>query len=654
MSVGILRALSSARTCVRFGLLLAVGGLLSACGGGGGGDGGGGNDATYSLSTSTVTFSAIQGAAAPASRIVTVNVTNGTVFIGTSQSANGFVHVFQLTGPNTGEIAITPDTPASAGTFGGTITVRGCSTANCSGGDVSGSPKVINVIYTVSPLSVLSSTPAAVDFLTSTGVAPASKSVALGLSTGPGIFSSSIVYNSGSSGWLVVTPSGVVPGTATISVSPVPPAGTHTATATFTAGGVSTAVPVTITVKDPTANFVSPYVATSGAGDVIIRGYGFSAVTTGLQVFFDTNLATSATVVSDTEIRASYSGLTVGSYPITVRNGSLTLPSRAELKLVVVNPPNFGAFSVARNAGVSRLIYDAERRAIYLTGDGIERYGFNGTSWIKTALGLGFSLNFITLAPDGSELISANISRIARIDPVTFFPLSLENAVSLVGSGSVYLADIAFANDGTAIGAINLPTLGNPSLYRYDMLTRQFDVLSTLSATSDLGRRIVSASGDGSRLVLPFNDSSASRNIVLYAAGDRSQTEVSAVTSSTTQASQSRTGSRVILTSFDSMPSQVTTVYDNSFNILGTLPNDLQGVVISPDGSKAYAYFSATGTIRKFDLNAPDGSGGFTEIGTGTLVGSVPGTGFQQMALSPDGGSLFMAGNQSFIVMPAP
>jgi hypothetical protein len=652
MSGGILRALSRARSSIRFGLVLAIGGVLAGCGGGGGG-GSGGKAASFSISASTIAISVTQGSATPPAQKVFVTVDSGTVFVGVSQSGNGFTVLFQTTGPTTGEITITPDAPSNVGTYGGIVTVRGCSTNNCSSGDIAGSPKTITVNYTVSPLSVLSTNPTSLDFLTSTGIAPAAQSVALALSTGAASFTRDIVNNSGSSStWLVVTPStGTLPGTATISVSPVPPVGTHTATVTFIAGGVSTAVPVTITVKDPAANFVSPYVTTSGAGDVIIRGYGFSAITTGPQVFFDTHLAASATVVSDTEIRASYSGLTAGSYPITVKNASLTLPSRAELKLVVVNPPNFGVFSVARNVGVSRLIYDAERRAIYLTGDGIERYGFNGTSWIKTSLGLGFSLNFITLAPDGTELISANISRIARIDPVTFFPLSLENADSLTGTGSVYLADIAFANDGTAIGAINLPTLGNPSLYRYDMLTKQFDVLSTLSATSDLGRRIVSASGDGSRLVLPFNDSSGSRNIVLYASGDRSQTEVSAATSSTTQASQSRTGSRVILTSFAGTPSQVTAVYDDSFNILGTLPNDLQGVVISPDGSKAYAYFSATGTIREFDLN---GTGGFTEIGTGTPVASVPGTGFQQMALSPDGGSLFMAGNQNFIVMPAP
>jgi hypothetical protein len=75
--------------------------------------------------------------------------------------------------------------------------------------------------------------------------------------------------------------------------------------------------------------------------------------------------------------------------------------------------------------------------------------------------------------------------------------------------------------------------------------------------------------------------------------------------------------------------------------------------VISPDGSTAYAYFPSSGLIRKFNLNSPNGTGGFTEVGGGVAITS-PGTFFSSMAITPDGGTVFLAGRQNVIVQPAP
>jgi hypothetical protein len=117
-----------------------------------------------------------------------------------------------------------------------------------------------------------------------------------------------------------------------------------------------------------------------------------------------------------------------------------------------------------------------------------------------------------------------------------------------------------------------------------------------------------------------------------------------------------RTGSIAILTSSELSSNQVTTVYDSSLAAQGVLPDgshDLRGFVVSPDGTRAYAYYSGTGTIRKFDLTSPSG-GGFAEIGPGTSVPDSPGTFFNDMTISTDGGTLFLAGNQRVIIMPAP
>jgi hypothetical protein len=625
--------------------------LLSSCGGGGGG-GAGDGDASYAISMGNVTFSATEGGVAPAPQIVTVTVNSGAVFIATSQAAIGITHVFQITGPTTGQITITPDSPTTAGTFGGTITVTGCSTFDCSGGQVSGSPKVINVTYVVSPLSALSTSPTELDFLTSVGVMPTPKSIALDLSTGAGTFTTNVTYQSGTSGWIEVNPSsGPVPGTVDVGVFPVPPAGTHTAAITFTAGGVVREVPVTLTVQNPAVNFISPYVATAGVGgEVVIRGFGFSAVASGVQVMFGTTSATNAAVVDDTEIHATYPLLPAGTYPVVVQNASLTLPSRNQVRLVVVSPPQFAPTSFVRNTQATDLIYDAERQSIYLAGDGVERYRFDGLSWVKKTLGFGFTVNEISLAPDGAELLSANVRQLVRINAETFDSVSFEDATSLVGTGTSFLGDLAFANDGTAIGAISRSTLNNPSLYRFDMLTRRFDVVSR---QIEMGKRLVSASGNGRWIVMPNASGPGPRPVFTYSTVDRSLTPNSENTEFATHVTQSGTGERIIISSSPSTSSRVTTVYGTSFAVLGNLPSNLKGVVISADGATAFAYFNDTNTVRKFDLNAPI-VGGFREIGAGTAVLSTPGSDFVQMALGPDGSTLFMAGNQALVIMTTP
>jgi hypothetical protein len=144
---------------------------LHGCSGGGGGDGGGGgsNAPSYSLSSSSVAFSANQGGVAPPPQVVTVTVTSGTLFVKTSQTGNAFGHTFSLTSPTTGQITITPGVTFNAGTSSGTITVHACTDAFCQN-DIAGSPKTIDVTYTVTGLGVA---PTAINFESTTGQAAA-------------------------------------------------------------------------------------------------------------------------------------------------------------------------------------------------------------------------------------------------------------------------------------------------------------------------------------------------------------------------------------------------------------------------------------------------------------------------------------------------
>ena len=652
---------------------LLIGTLVACSGGGGGGSDGGGGSAGFTLSNNSVSFSATQGGTRPATQNVFVNVTGGTVFVGTTQAGSGFSHTFLITGQTTGRIDITPDQPTTAGTFTGTIAVHGCADQFCQGGEVPGSPKTINVTYTVGAAPTLSAAPASVNFESNIGATPASQNVSLSISSGTQAWSASVVNVTGTSGWLNVTPSAGTltagtPQTLTFSVSSPPTiAETRSVNVVISAASTTKTIPVTFVINDAAVNFVSPYVLPTGAGgNVIVRGHGFSALNSGsATVQFGALAPTTATVVSDTEIRVA-APTAAGSYTITVSDGTKIMSGRTGLKLLVVSPTAFPAATIARlftpPGPVGNLIYDAERRSLYvMDGDAnrIERYRFNTVTggWAADAVvaGAAGAINpRIALSPDGTELDKTSGGpMLHRVNPATLGLLSPGSVspVSVLGTGAS-LNLIGFANDGRAIGNTQAPATGI-TLYRYDMLTQQF---AALSNQVDMTSRTIAASGDGSLLVLPTFESLApgfEKPVFTYDASTGTLTQRAVTTSGTENVSVSRDGSRIILVSFPNSASQTTTVYDGSFTALGTLPAGLAGFVISPDGSTAYAYFPSSGLIRKFNLNSPNGTGGFTEVGGGVAITS-PGTFFSSMAITPDGGTVFLAGRQNVIVQPAP
>ena len=648
-------------------LLVATSVLLASCGGGGGGDGGGGGGGggdAFSLSASSITFTAPLGGAAPAAQSVTLTVLSGAVFVATSQSGAGqFSHNFQITGTTTGVINITPFAPTSAGTTTGTITVRGCSNPTCDGSDVAGSPKTITVNYTVTPAPALTATPSTLAFETTTGNNPAFQDITLRLSNATSTWTASVDTGVGPV-WLSVAPTAgaLNPGAPTVPVrftvnTAGLTAGAHTATVTFTAGALTRTVPVTLNINARGVNFVAPYVAIDGVGgNVIIRGHGFTGVT---GVSFGGTPGSGFNFVSDTEIRVTHPALAAGTYPVNVTGGPAR-PTRANL--VVISPPALAADAITRQlprGGVGNLIYDAQRQALYLMdadNTRIERYSYTGT-WVADSFTVGGGSGNIRMAlsPDGTELLKTGGSALVRYDPANFSVLGAADASSLLGLG-VGTNLIAFGNDGRAVISASSTSAG-ATLFRYDMLNQIFSGLST---QPDMANRSIVASADGDTIVLPTFEPLApgfERPVVTYDATAGALTEHAAVTTSGTgHASVSRDGSRMILVSFPLSASQTTTVYNFSggaggtLTVHGTLPADLSAFVISPDGATAYAYFPAGGgTVRKYNLTNP---GAFPEIAS--VPAASPGTFFNAMTISPDGGWLFLAGNERVVILQAP
>src|SRR4051812_17063011 len=102
--------------------LLLASATLAGCGAGGGGEGGGVAPVdAFQLTSTSATFTAMQGSSAPSRQFVYIAwTTNGPPFFSTSQTGTMFTHTLSEA---RGEITITPSAPMEAGSFNGTITV---------------------------------------------------------------------------------------------------------------------------------------------------------------------------------------------------------------------------------------------------------------------------------------------------------------------------------------------------------------------------------------------------------------------------------------------------------------------------------------------------------------------------------------------------
>jgi len=414
-------------------------------------------------------------------------------------------------------------------------------------------------------------------------------------------------------------------------------------------------VPITLSVNKKQVNYVNPYVGyTSVAGDAIIRGHGFSDLTSP-GVKFGTNSATYVTVVSDSELRVGYPALAAGAYSVEVKDAVTTLPSIAELQ--IVDPPSYSATSITRTGGVRMLRYDPLRKVIYVVGPVLERYAFNGASWDSSSMSLGTYGNFITLSNNYDKLIKLNQNSFTIIDPATFIANSTVNFTGLYNGSSP--RSVSFANDGQAI--FNTSTFPSPgsigsTVCAYDFFNDGIHSLSDIALNGSVGAELTSTQ-DGSKVYLNMNVYNYPASI--YDASSGVLNETATMTHGAYYGvSVDQKGTRLITS--DTTNNEVV-VYDGSLTALGNLPA-LSGIqaslqktafAVSPDGTRAYAYVGDTQSLYVYDLTTSDGMGGFVQIGSTTVVSGGP-TYLTWMIISPDGGTLFIAGNDTLIVQPVP
>jgi hypothetical protein len=455
--------------------------------------------------------------------------------------------------------------------------------------------------------------------------------------------------------------------TAQITVSPEPPsvvgAGSFTGALTVTGytcgdpvcshlvAGNTEIVNVTYGIP-PIVRYVAPYVGVANTSQTaVVRGQGFQKFTVQ-GVTFGGVATTTFTVVSDTEIHADYPALATGTYPVQIDAPASPGAVLSSANLVVVDPPNYAAATLAYPAAapqVQNLLYDAERGALLLAatdtvaGGEILRYAFGAGGWGAPSTSLVSGLADIALSTNGAELLALSQTALTHTDSVSLAAGVVTPGPALVSGG--FLKNLAVANDGTAVVTTGINASTSTPVYLYATRTAAFSQPST---TLSLDNAIARASADGSTMAIVQGDPALTSAPAVFRYTASTQTISSTgvtLNQNAVAPALDRAATRVVLNG--------TNVYDSGYQLLGTLPATTLAVVVRPDATRAYTFDSTASQILSFDLTASPAGAAFPQVGAATTPAGDPGSGVK-MAISPDGGTLFLAGSNQIVVQPSP
>ena len=395
-------------------------------------------------------------------------------------------------------------------------------------------------------------------------------------------------------------------------------------------------------------NTVTPRVVPANtAGMVILRGAGFTGATS---VNFGSATASSLTVVSDSEIHASYPALAADSYPVTINSGNISFSA----SMLAVSPPAFTATAIPYPSGdaliypdSAEIEYDAQRTALFIllpggnsTNPTLLRYGLDGSAWGSPTQVSMAGLQRVHLSPNGTHLLAlvmpdSTDTSMVELDPVTLAQTKVTTVAnpSVPESGTV-ACGFAIANDGNAIVEFALGDNG----FAFGTSSRSFTLMSTDGACDPV------ASGNGAVVALGGTN---------YLASSGTFTRQGAQTDS--EATADFVGDKFVYSG---------SVEDEVAQFLG-YTNGLVGQIINSPGTRVYGITldPALGqpTLATFDLTAtPSGNPPlFPQLGTtmalpNSCSSSGCSGGFYALATTLDGSVLFIAGPDGVIVQPIP
>jgi hypothetical protein len=644
---------------------------LTACGGGSGG-GGSNTNGTISIASRSLTFHLDNlSSSTPGPQPISATVTGVTapilyLVIQVAGRAVAGVSDFTVTGTTGGQALVYPQgqSELGAGSFSSTITVIACTTdPSCSSTQLNGSPITIDVTYTIDGLNssatnlgyTIGNTPTSADLSSTLNV------------TGYPVQSFTAATNVP---WLTVTPANASTSASTALTGNLVPAeldkldsGQYSANVTMTpTSGDPVVVPVTLTVTRTQVNYATPYAELSGtSGNIIIRGENFNLIHPSA-IQFGSTAATSFTVLSDTEIHATHPPLAAGAYTVHVTNTEGIDRTRAQL--VVADAQAHAAAALAYPSAGSQypldLVYDAARGALLVAlvhnnqgaaSTELDRYSYASAtgSWSSASTTLLPGIGAMALSADGTKLFVGTQdatnsfgSVINELEPTTLVT-ELNTPVMNFGPPT----HIAVVNDGRAIltGGSN----ATEPIMSYTELRPQVVPLDPhVNGPTYVYNGTVAASGDGSTATITDG------------LGAIMQWNASTEQLSPAQSSNflywvnlSRDGARTLV----GIKGGGIQIYDATLNLIGTLPSTTLIGVLAPSGQRAYT-FDSNGTVRVFDVTTPGSAQTmFPEILPAITPSGSPSINLAnplKMVIAPDGGTVFIAGDQQIIVLPVP
>lgn len=458
----------------------------------------------------------------------------------------------------------------------------------------------------------------------------------------------------------IATTSTVINGqTAEITVTPVAPSemgsGIFTTAIAITgyfcgdpnctslAAGTTRTVSIRYQVS-PVIQAVAPYIATENKSDrAVIRGVGFrSFAPTGVR--FGDVAATEFTIVSDTELRATYPALAAGTYEIQIEIPDHEGELESTASLLVLPPTNYTARTLSYPSSsptVNRVLYDAERSALLVaTNDEILRYVASGDTWSAPERRAVSNLRDMSLSVDGSRLLAISQSTLVPANPTT---LALGTAISAELASGHTLKNLVVMNDDRALITTARNENSPSPLFLYS---------PTQSTVTQINQSLNNAtpaiSSNGATAIFVQGHSSATNQLPVYLFNTLSgQFEVTtaSIHQNAVAPAVDRNGSRAVLNG--------TNVHGAQFALFGTLPNTTAAVALKSDGTRAYAYDTSAGGIVTYDISEDNDEDPYSSVGSTVPLAGNPGSGVK-MTISPDNNTLFIAGSTQLVIQPTP
>jgi hypothetical protein len=427
---------------------------------------------------------------------------------------------------------------------------------------------------------------------------------------------------------------------------------------------------------------------------IIARGLGFNGIN-DLSARIVVEGVSGLTIQrrSDNEVLITAGPQVAGTYRVRATN-ALNL-NAAERTTTVIDPKTQLAASVTTGGDGESLIYDAEHNVAYFANtslSAVQRFAPVGPNWqMSTAVPVP-ALSSIGLSNDGTNLITlSSVGDTFSSSTVTLRFLQTNDSGlaqraqfdrsgsgGLDGSSSTGANSLPVTNDGRIWFRGSSSGLDSYGPVYFDPLRQTFDRTESSFPNSFIGSLYFTAR-DGSRLLVTPNRCCTPRPPVLYMDADYVLHQNPAGLAQWTWIHGSDDGDRVLFDAYN--------VYDRNFAFIGdtTHLGDQEpgwrsvggSGLVSPDGNRTYllVYHSSEVYLPNPTPPSPtlyprvyvfDSSTRMTNTTQLPLLGyftltDYPITRSQQgstgrtgSAISPDGRTLFFAGNAKFMVVPIP